>query len=273
MVFGGVQVARFMQPAPKPAPRGPCGFGRKWMIRFHNDEKPTTGTRLLELAITSEINRICNPLFHIRANSCEWTSAQNLIVFFTSDSTDAQITKASKTLLGIVAKGCSKTVIVPCVKWSRVVIHDFPTKTWVRDDSPDSNMTGGIPGFFAPVTNEVMVQAVRDSHPLLTDAVFTEGPSWTSLDALSRDRANVSFTIPDADDSRVKALTKRPLYFLNTACRLSQWTERSTPCCAHVAGSTGKRFTRTALSDAVCVVAPMQRVHTTLNVRLASSQT
>jgi len=202
------------------------------MIKFHRTDKPSTGTRMLEQAVTGEINRTCGALFHIRASAAEWTSAQNLNIFFTHDSVDAQIVKAGQTILGTVAKGFKGAIFLKSVKWSRVVIRNVPLYRYVPGTmSHDGDNTDSFSGELQPVTDAELTEALRDAHPILKDAIFTEGPNWTSRDPFIGNpppygKANVSFTLPDPDESRVKELSRQPLILFDTPCWTDQWTEK-----------------------------------------------
>jgi len=200
--YGDVPTHRFMQAPPKPPPRRSGGtFGKKWMIRFHKDEKPTTGTRMPTQAVISVVNAAISQ-FNIKVNVAEWSPVQNLLLYFTGDSTNGQITKARATIMGVLARGCLRSTFLECVKWSRIVVHDVPTQDWNTSNSE-----------FVDVDAKSMEAALRESHPILTDATFMEGPDWTARDGpkVGSTNANISFAIPDHDESHLKAITKSPL--------------------------------------------------------------
>ena len=224
--YANVPVNRFMDPVSKAPPRGPRGLGKRWLVRFHKDDKPTTGTRLPIEAVADEVNRACKS-FNVKVNTAEWTSAQNLVLFFTGDSIDTQIQRAGNTILGVLARGCPKTVFLKSVKWSRIVIRSFPTHKWVRAPTAMEVVDGSTPGEFVPIQRGELEAVVRASHPLLTDAIFTEDPDWTSKQVdYTRDSASVSFSLPDEDESLIKNLTRRPLFYFNRACHLTAWVEK-----------------------------------------------
>ena len=177
--YDNVPTARFMAPMPrKPPPRR--SYGKKYILRFHRDEKPTEGTKLDTRVVTSEINRTCSE-FNVKANSAEWTSALNLLIYFTHDSTDSQIEKVKKTILGALARGCStKTVFMKSVKWSRIVVRDMPTHKWVHKEPVMGEEELGQPtGEFIPITKEDMESSLHAAHPILENTIFLEGPDWT----------------------------------------------------------------------------------------------
>jgi len=231
-LYNGIPVSQFMQRAERNTNGYRRGFGKRYMIKFHRTDKPSTGTRMLEQAVTGEINRTCGALFHIKASAAEWTSAQNLNIFFTHDSVDAQIVKAGQTILGTVAKGFKGAIFLKSVKWSRIVVRNVPLYKWVPGVmSHNEDNTNSISGDLQPVTDAELTDALRDAHPILKDAVFTEGPNWTNRDPFSNNpppngRANVSFTLPDPDESRIKELSRQPLILFDTACWSNQWTEK-----------------------------------------------
>ena len=89
--------------------------------------------------------------------------------------------------------------------------------------------TGAPHGRFVLVTKEEIETELQHAHPLLTDATFVEGPDWTDRSGkppLGAEHANVSFTIPDPDDDKVKALVARPMILFHIPCRCTQWTEK-----------------------------------------------
>ena len=227
--YGNVAMSKFMSPPPKVVPKRSRSYGKRYILKYGRNEKPTQGTALPIQVIVSEINRTCSQL-NVKANSAEWTIAMNLQIYFTHDSLDSQIEKARATILGVLAKGCPKAIFMKSVKWSRVVVRDVPTTRWqVNNDGMIDEDTGAPHGNFVKVTKQDIETELRASHPLLSEATFVEGPDWTSRTGQpdpDSPTANVSFTIPDPDESRVKALTSRPLIIFHTPCRLSQWTEK-----------------------------------------------
>jgi len=118
------------------------------------------------------------------------------------------------------------------VKWSRIVIRNFPTQRWTAptdEEMADNNNIGAeFFGSFVKTTQDEMTQAIRQSHPLLTNAIFMEGPDWTCRGGPPEEatQANVSFTVPDPDESMFRQLTRNPLIFFSIPCHLTQWTEK-----------------------------------------------
>ena len=226
--YDNIPTSKFMAPMPKKTFTKRTGnYGKRYMVYFKKDEKPTKGTALPIQAVVSEINRTCVP-FHIKANSAEWTPAMNLMIYFTHDSAEPQIEKARKTILGAIAKGTTKTVFLKAVKWSRIIIRDVPTQKWISDESAMADEdTGMIPGDFAQITLEDLEEEIRKSHPILKETVFLEGPAWTKRgDTPTKPRGNVSFTIPDPDEAHLRILTRNPLLLFHTPCFLTRWIEK-----------------------------------------------
>ena len=228
--YAGIPVNKFMDAPPKQSfANGPRRWGQKYMIKFHNDEKPTKGTAMPEAAIVSEVNRVCSDKFHIRTNACEWSLAMNLMIWFTGDSTPSNIEKARNTILGLLARNCPKTIFIKSVKWSRIVIRDCPTKKWVHNADGGHLSGDALLGEFVPITQTDLEAAIRGSHPILQDAIFTKGPNWTALNPTAdpdRERANVTFTLPDPDESRFRSLSHSPLFLFNVPCFVTRWTEK-----------------------------------------------
>ena len=228
--YDNVPTTRFMAPMPKrPPPRRTGNFGKRWIIRFHREEKPTKGTATPIQVVVAEINRT-SAQFNVKANSAEWTSAMNLLIYFSFDSIKSQITKCSKTILGALAKGCERAIFMKSVKWSRIVVRGVPVQHWIAEAPPNTPESLELPnGRFAPVTKPDMEHALWASHPLLETAIFMEGPDWTDKSGkppLEASFANISFAIPDPDDECVKALVRRPLLLFNTPCHCTRWTEK-----------------------------------------------
>jgi len=186
------------------------------MIRFHKDEKPTTGTRMPTQAVISVVNAAISQ-FNIKVNVAEWSPIQNLLLYFTGDSTNSQITKAQAMIMGVLARGCLRSTFLECVKWSRIVVHDVTTQDWDTSSSE-----------FVDVDAKSMEAALRTSHPILTDATFMEGPDWTARDGpkVGSTNTNISFAILDHDESRLKAITKSPLVMFGSYCQATLWTEK-----------------------------------------------
>jgi len=228
--YANIPVGGFMDAPPKQRfANGPRRWGQKYMIKFHNDEKPTKGTAMPEVAIVSEVNRVCAEKFHIKANATEWSPAMNLMLWFTGDSTNNNIEKAGNTILGLLAKNAPRSIFIKSTKWSRIVIRDCPTKKWVHNADGGHLIGGALSGEFVPVTQTDLEAVLCASHPILQEATFMEGPNWTALNANmdpSRDRANVSFTLPDPDESRFCSLSRSPLFLFNVPCYAVRWTEK-----------------------------------------------
>jgi len=178
------------------------------MVHFHQDEKPTTGTRLPIQAATGMINTTCAPL-NVKVTMAEWTPSQNLILCFSQGSIESQIKKAGSTILGTIARDCPRAIFMKCEKWSRIVVHNIPTQRWCYESSS-----------IIDVTREVIESETRQAHPLLTDAMFTESPNWTAKEGPSpgSTHANISFAIPDHNESRLREVTSRPLAYFGSYC-------------------------------------------------------
>lgn len=113
------------------------------------------------------------------------------------------------------------------MKWSRVIIHGFPTHKWVHAPTAMEVVDGTSPGEFVPIQCEELEAVIRASHPILTDATFTEDPDWTLEQVdYSRESTSVSFALPDEDKSHIKDLTHHPLFYFNRTCHLTQWTKK-----------------------------------------------
>ena len=205
----------------RPPPRRTSNFGKRWIIRFHREEKPTKGTATPIQVVVTEINRTCAQ-FNVKANSAEWTSAMNLLIYFSFDSIESQIMKCNKTILGALAKGCEHAIFMKSVKWSRIVVRGVPVQCWIAETPPNTPESLELPnGHFVPVTKPDMEHALCASHPLLETAIFMEGPDWTDRSGKPPPEAsfaNISFAIPNPDDERVKALVHQPLLLFNTPC-------------------------------------------------------
>ena len=229
--YGDVPTSCFMQPAPKAARPPPRSFGKKYMLKFHQDDKVPAGSRIPAQAAISEINRTCRTL-NVRANTAEWATAGNLFVFFTYDSIDSQIEKARSTILGVLARGMPRTIFMKVVKWSRIVIRDFPTERWVAPNGDEMENQESLHtdayGSFVKVSRDEIATAICQSHPILIDAIFMEEPNWTSRDGPNAEdkSANISFTVPDPDESLFRTLVRNPLIYFGVPCHLTRWTEK-----------------------------------------------
>ena len=224
--YNNIPVQRFMAPPPRSTTRRTHSFGKKYMIKFHNEEKPVRGTETNIQAVVSEVNRTCASQFHIKCVAAEWTPAMNLIIYFTTDSVDTSIVKAKATIMGTLARGCPKSIFIKSVKWSRIGVRGFPTQRWKVEMTDDED---GPQGFMEDVTKDDMEEAIRDAHPLLRDVVFMDGPSWTARDGkppAGATTANVSFTIPDPNESAIKTLTRQPLLIFGIPCYFTSWEEK-----------------------------------------------
>lgn len=142
-------------------------------------------------AVIGTVNTACAPL-NIKVNVAEWTPAQNLTLSFTHDSINSQIKKAGATILGVVARSLTKTTFLKCEKWSRIVVHKVPTQHWCTE-------TRSIVDF----TREALETETCNAHPLLTEAIFMEGPDLTTRNGpeLGSTHANISFAIPDPEEA------------------------------------------------------------------------
>ena len=93
----------------------------------------------------------------------------------------------------------------------------------------DFDHSTGPVGKFIAVTPDAMERELRAAHPLLMNTRFTEGPNWTDKSGEplpGQKQANISFTVPDPDDSILSAITHHPLLMFTFSCQATKWTEK-----------------------------------------------
>jgi hypothetical protein len=74
-----------------------------WVIQYPKNEKVPIGSRLPPSVVTDRINVNCSSAYNIRALFAEWTPQSNLIVHFTMESKEKNISNTSATIVKLIA--------------------------------------------------------------------------------------------------------------------------------------------------------------------------
>lgn len=212
---------------PSPPFRNPNS--NKWVLQFPKNSRTRTtpGSRPPPMLIVESINRACQGAYSIRAVTCRWSEAGNLVIEFTANSKGDKITTAAATIIDILAKeDASRSTFYQVLPWSKVVYQFVPCyKVNLEAEFGDEmNVEADL------WSDKELERAVRDSHPDLDEIKFRLKPSWTahpdSIQTSGQHTASVSFAFDDADGSlATKIINSRTLMFA-TDVRADRWKEK-----------------------------------------------
>jgi hypothetical protein len=130
---------------------------------------------------------------------------------------------ASKTIQQCTGLSIEQTIFSRAVNWSKIVFKNTPCTTHSTDDSDKE--------IIAKTTDKhAILEAVRNSHPLLKEATFVHHPDWT-VQTLPDDAIyhNLRFTIEDPDNSITDNLIASEAIIFATTVQPRLWKDNSAP--------------------------------------------
>ena len=116
---------------------------------------------------------------------------------FTNESKDKDIDNAAKTIINLLAQGCTHVSFTKPAIWNKIVYRQIPCRVIT-----DEELNGDAMNMGQLWTKEQLLKEVKDSHPLLKDITFAYNPDWTTEEVPDdADHWNICFTIINPDDS------------------------------------------------------------------------
>ena len=209
----------------------------KWVLLFHgskaslvtNDkadksDKPSDSERLPGHMAAERINLSC-AAYNIKAILASWSQKGNLVLTFSENSTDKNISNAAETIKKQVAPGWN-TVLTKITNQSRVILPNVPCQkisyTVITGDEMDVERTERDVW-----SSEDLEAELRKSHPLLKDVKFCVPPTWATRDIpATATSATASIIIEDPDSSIISALTSSSIIMFATRISPRAWKEK-----------------------------------------------
>ena len=217
--------ADLQAPAPSKRFRHPAtSNSHRWILRFPKDHKIPQHSRPPPLVIVDKINLACKETHHVKAVLADWIHPSgNLAVVFNPTSSDKNIGLAAATIIKLFCPDALNAVTFrKAVTWSKIVFPRVPCRSMNINKFDGNSMT----------TNETwskpeLLTAVKNSHPLLENAYFTELPDRTVENVpFDASVANLVFSIEDPDSSIADTLTRSEIILFATRIRPQGWKEK-----------------------------------------------
>ena len=192
-----------------------------YTLRFSRDA-PWKGIQTPAHIVTDKINVACSKNYNIKAILARWTEKNNLTITFSNDSKDADIAKAAKTIMDILAPGHPAISFSKPTIWNKIVYRQVPcrmiTEAEIDGDAMREDSTW---------SKETLLKEVQESHPLLKNAEFAFNPDWTTAEIPhDADTWNLCFTIVDPDNSIAKEIVRSQIIMFVTLVTPDHWKER-----------------------------------------------
>ena len=151
------------------------------------------------------------------------TLRNNLALTFSQESEEKDIRDASTIIIESLGLQDSQAIFSRAVNWSKIVFKSTLCSTSITDEDGKES----IQKITDPTT---LLNAVRESHPLLKDVTFIHTLDWTVQTLL--DEAiyhNLCFTIKDPDNSIAHNLIASEAIMFATTVRPRLWKDPSAP--------------------------------------------
>ena len=191
-----------------------------YTLRFSRDA-PWKGIQMPAHIVTDKINVACSKNYNIKAILARWTEKNNLTVTFSNESKDADITKASKTIMDTLAPGHQAISFSKPTIWNKIVYRQVPCRMITEAEIDGDTMREDTTW-----SKETLLKEVQDSHPLLRNAEFVFNPDWTTAEIPhDADTWNLCFTIVDPDDSITKEIIRSQIIMFATLVTPDHWKD------------------------------------------------
>ena len=123
------------------------------------------------------------------------TLRNNLTLTFSQESKEKDIRDASTLIIESLDLQDEQAIFSRAVNWSKIVFKNTPCSTSIADENGKETTE--------KITDPtILLEAVRESHPLLKDITFVHPPDWT-VQTLPEEAIyhNLCFTIEDPNNS------------------------------------------------------------------------
>ena len=192
-----------------------------YTLRFSR-ESPWKGVQTPAHIVVDKINVACEKSYKIKAILARWTKKNNLTVTFTNESKDKDIDNAAKTIIDLLAQGCTHVSFAKPAIWNKIVYRQIPCRVIT-----DEELNGDAMNMGQLWTKEQLLKEVKDSHPLLKDITFAYNPDWTTAEVPDdADHWNICFTIINPDDSIAYQIVELNIIMFATVIIADHWKER-----------------------------------------------
>ena len=109
------------------------------------------------------------------------------------------------------------------VNWSKVVFKNTPCRSYIINPEDNSIVAQDL-------SPNALLEAVRESHPLLEKATFVLPPEWTVKDLpVDASHHNLSFSIEDPDGLIANTLINTELIMFASSVRPRLWKDNFVP--------------------------------------------
>ena len=181
-----------------------------------------TGHRLNPQQVVLRVNQVHIHL-PFKAILAKWTLKHNLTITFSKDSLDKDIDEATQSIKQCLFPDNNHTIFSKAVNWSKIVFKNTPYQSYSINPGDNSIVAQDL-------NPNALLEAVRESHPLLETATFVLPPEWTVKD-LPEDAShhNLSFSIEDPDRSIANTLINAELIMFASSVQPRLWKDKFIP--------------------------------------------
>ena len=191
------------------------------VIRFPQGNR-FTGHRLTPQQVVLRVNQIHEHL-PFKAILAKWTLKHNLTITFSKDSLDRDIDEAAQSIKQCLFPDNNHAIFGKAVNWSKIVFKNTPCRSFSINPEDNSIVAQDL-------SPNALLEAVRESHPLLEKASFVLPPEWTVKDLPEgASHHNLSFSIEDPDGSIANTLINTKLIMFASSVRLRLWKDKFVP--------------------------------------------
>ena len=191
------------------------------VIRFPQGNR-FTGHRLTPQQVVLRVNQVHSQL-PFKAILAKWTLKHNLTITFSKESLEKDIDEAAQSIKQCLFPDNNHAIFGKAVNWSKIVFKNTPCRS--HSINPEDNSI--VAQDLGP---NALLEAVRESHPLLETATFVLPPEWT-VKNLPEDASyhNLSFSIEDPDGSIANTLINTELIMFASSVRPRLWKDKFIP--------------------------------------------
>ena len=188
------------------------------VIRFPQGNR-FTGHRLTPQQVVLRVNQVHSQL-PFKAILAKWTLKHNLTITFSKDSLDKDIDEAAQSIKQCLFPDNNHAIFGNAVNWSKIVFKNTPCRSYTINPEDNSIVAQDL-------NPNTLLEAVRESHPLLETATFVLPPEWT-VKNLPEDAShhNLSFSIEDPDGSIANTLINTELIMFASSVRPRLWKDK-----------------------------------------------
>ena len=188
------------------------------VIRFPQGNR-FSGHRLTLQQVVLRVNQVHTHL-PFKAILAKWTLKHNLTITFSKDSLDKDIDDATQSIKQCLFPDNNHAIFGKAVNWSKIVFKNTPCRSYTINPEDNSIVAQEL-------RPNALVEAVRESHPLLETATFVLPPEWTVKD-LPEEAAhhNLSFSIEDPDGSIANTLINTKLIMFASSVQPRLWKDK-----------------------------------------------